>query len=203
MDFMPDQRAERFQWWMSIRDHIETEGPKFDLAPAEIAAAKACAANQVAKMEATNAAQAAIDGARAAEKSDTASNEQMIRGKIRNWKTLPGFPASGTEARLALKGKEPPFNPAAFKSVIRVTIFGNKIKLDFTKGRMNAVNVYGRLRGTAAWTKLGMDSASPFYDTRPLAQPGVPEVREYMVRGVLDDLETGQDSDIAFITFGG
>jgi hypothetical protein len=34
-------------------------------------------------------------------------------------------------------------------------------------------------------------------------QPGVPEVREYMLRGVIDDVEIGLDSDIQSITWGG
>ena len=47
------------------------------------------------------------------------------------------------------------------------------------------------------------DTEAPYYDTRPLAQPGVPEVREYKVRGMVADDEIGQSSDIVSLTFAG
>ena len=36
-----------------------------------------------------------------------------------------------------------------------------------------------------------------------LANPAVPEVREYMARGVVDDVEIGLDSDIIEVVFAG
>ena len=43
----------------------------------------------------------------------------------------------------------------------------------------------------------------PFLDETPLAQPGIPEQREYMARGVKGDDEIGQDSDIVTVTYAG
>lgn len=63
--------------------------------------------------------------------------------------------------------------------------------------------IYSRLSGAPEWTRLGMDSSSPYYDTRPLAVPGVAELREYLVRGIGADEEIGQDSNIVAIVFGG
>ena len=204
MDYIPTKRAERYLWWKNIRDSIDIEGPKFGLAAGDITAAKAVATNQCLKMEATDAAEAALEGARTTEKSVTTTNTAAIRGYVRNWKTLPGYPTSGSEGVLGLKGTETNApDPSSFKSTIKLSIDGNQIKLEFTKTGMDAVVVYGRLRGTLGWTKLGMDSSSPYYDTRPPAQPGVAEVREYMVRGLLNDEEVGLDSDIASIAFAG
>lgn len=204
MDYIPTKRAERYLWWKNVRDNIETEGPKFALAAADVTAAKAVATNQCLKMEATDAAESALEGARTTEKSVTTTNTAAIRGYVRNWKTLPGYPASGSEGVLGLKGSETNApDPSGFKSVIKLSLDGNLIKLEFTKTGVDAVVVYGRLRGTLGWAKLGTDSASPYYDTRPLASPGTPEVREYMVRGQLDDEEVGLDSDIVSIAFGG
>ncbi len=77
------------------------------------------------------------------------------------------------------------------------------IKISFTKKGVDAIAIYSRLRGTANWTKIGVDTTSPFDDTRGLAVAGVPEAREYMAHGVLHDAEIGVPSDIASITFGG
>ena len=63
--------------------------------------------------------------------------------------------------------------------------------------------VYCRLRGSTGWNKLGIDTSSPYYDTHPLATPGVAETREYMLRAILDDVEIGQPSDIISIVIGG
>ncbi len=44
---------------------------------------------------------------------------------------------------------------------------------------------------------------SLYIDGNPLFQAGVPEVREYMLRGVIADEEIGLDSDIQSIAWGG
>jgi len=48
-----------------------------------------------------------------------------------------------------------------------------------------------------------MDNFPPYDDTRALANPNVPEVREYMVRPVINDVEIGLPSDIVSAVFGG
>jgi hypothetical protein len=47
------------------------------------------------------------------------------------------------------------------------------------------------------------DPGSPKNDGRPLAAPGVPETREYMLRGLVKDDEIGLDSDVARIAWSG
>ena len=53
------------------------------------------------------------------------------------------------------------------------------------------------------WEKLAYNSSSPYNDTRPLAIAGIPENRKYRARGVINDTEIGQWSDILSVTFGG
>ena len=203
MDFIPNKRAQRYLWWKNLSDNITVEGPKFGLTGPEVTAAKAVADDMIAKMDATDAAQSALSGARESEKTATTADEAAIRAKVRNWKTLPGYAASGSEGVLKLKGTEAVFDPGSFKPALRISIEGGQIIVEFTKGGADAVVIYSRLRGTQGWTKLGVDTSSPYNDTRPLAQAGVPETREYMGRGYLDDEEIGLDSDIASIVFGG
>jgi hypothetical protein len=62
------------------------------------------------------------------------------------------------------------------------------------------VNVYMRVQGTSVWILLGRDTRSPYIDITPLAHPGTPEVREYRVRGVIDDVEIGNYSPTRQIT---
>jgi hypothetical protein len=122
---------------------------------------------------------------------------------VRNWKTLPGFASSGSEAVLQLKGAEVSFDPNSYKPVLKLSQEAGRIKVEFAKKGVDGLAIYSRLRGTAAWHKIGTDTASPCFDTGAQAQPGVPEVREYMARGFIQDEELGLDSDVASITFAG
>ncbi|MCB1091588.1 MAG: hypothetical protein KDL87_08655 [Verrucomicrobiae bacterium] len=200
MDWLPRKRTERLLWWRNLHDNIEVEGPKFGLAAGDITATKTLAAGQIAAMEATDAAKNALDGERASEAADSATNEAQIRANVRNWKTLPGYAASGSEGVLQLRGPESGFDPNTYKPVLKVSVVGGQIRVDFVKSDCDGVAIYCRLRGTPGWTRLGTDTYSPYYDTNPLANPAVPEVREYMGRGVIDDIEIGLDSDIVSLT---
>ena len=61
-----------------------------------------------------------------------------------------------------------------------------------------------RLKGQPAFKLIAArKSRFAFDDDTPLAQPGVPEVREYQMRGDKNDEEIGQPSDIISVTFAG
>lgn len=77
------------------------------------------------------------------------------------------------------------------------------MRIDWKKKGAQGVKVYGRKQGEPAWTQLGLDYFPPYFDTRPLTQPNVPEVREYKARGMMNDEDIGQDSDIVSVTFAG
>lgn len=203
MDFIPNKRTDNKAWWTTLRDKGTTELAKINLPAADIAAAVATATDQVAKMQATDDAESALAAARTVEKNAVTDNEAAIRLAVRNWKTNPAYASSGIEGSLSLKGAGTGFDPTTFKTVLKLSIVGGQIRVDFIKGKCDSVAIYSRLRGSQGWTKLGTDSSSPYYDTSPLAAPNVPETREYMGVGVLDDEEIGQPSDIVSIVFGG
>ena len=200
MDFISDKRTERYLWLKNLSLNIVAEAVKMGLTNAEALAIKALADTLITAMEETDAAQTVVDGKRAAEKQINTTNIAALRMKVRNMKTLPGYPASGSEGVLQLKGPVSDFDPSTYKPVLKVSIEGGNIRLDFTKKGVDAVAVRCRQRGTAAWTKIGTDSGSPYYDTAPLASPNMPEVREYMGMGVIDDIEIGLPSDIVSVT---
>ena len=203
MDFMPNKRSDKYLWWKNIHDTIEAQGPLFGLSVTEIANIKALAAAVIANMDATDDAKSALGGARAAETTTLGTNEAAIRMKIRNWKSTPGFTGSSSEGVLRVVGPVSSFDPLTFKPELKLSIVGGHIRVDFIKDECDSLAVYCRLRGTSTWTKLGLDTRSPYFDTNPLANPNVPEVREYMAMGVIDDIEIGLPSDIVSIVFGG
>lgn len=203
MDFIPNKRAENKAWWTNLKDNGTVELAKIGLPAGDITAAVATATDQVAKMQATDDAETALAAARTMEKAATQSNEAATRLAVRNWKTNPAYASSGIEGSLKLKGAGDGFDPSTFKTVLKLSIVGGQIRVDFTKEKCDSVAIYCRLRGTQGWTKLGTDSRSPYYDTAPLANPSVPETREYLGMGVIDDIEIGLPSDIVSIVFGG
>ena len=203
MDFMPPKRSDRYLWYKNLSGNVVAEAVKFGGVAGDATAMKAQADAIIAKMDATDAAAAALDAARQTEEGLEKTNGALIRAKVRNWKTLPGWAASGSEAVLHLKGAAINFDPNTYKPVLKVTVEADVVKLTFTKKGVDGVAIYTRLRGTAAWRLLKVDTVSPYYDNSPLAQAGVAEKREYMGRGVLHDQEIGVDSDIVSVTFGG
>lgn len=203
MDYIPNRRNDRKAWWQNFEDEIDEEGPKLPITPAEISADKAVATNVLSFMAATEAAQSALDAARAAERTAEASALAYIRNAVRGYKTRPNYATSGVEGKLRLKGSESGFDPATFKPKLDPSVIGTQVKVKFTKGECDSVEIYGRLRGQTGWTRLGLDSASPYFDTRPLANPPVPETREYMGIGVIDDIQVGVPSDIVSVAFTG
>lgn len=90
--------------------------------------------------------------------------------------------------------------PDTVKPKLALSVAGGKVRVDWTRGKLDGVNVYNRRRGEAAWRLLDRDNHPPYVDSTPLAQPGVPEVREYRLMGVWSDQEVGQPSDVASIT---
>lgn len=203
MDFLPRKRSENKGWWQNLNAKLDEEAPKFGLPPAEVTAAKALASSALALLNATDDAESALAAARVSEKNGMPDIEQNVRAAIRHWKTLPLFPASGSEGALKLKGAASGFDPETHNLKVKLSLEGPKIRVDFTKGGFDAVAVYCRLRGSAGWTRLGTDAFSPYYDTNPLANPATPETREYQLRGMIDDEEVGPASDIVSIVFGG
>lgn len=201
-DYIPRSKGGRREWLQHLGNTITTEGPKFGLGAADIAVVTDATSAGIAAMDATVAADAALAAARQAEKDALAATFKLLRDIIGGWKEKNQFLPEHAQA-LRLVGSNPDFDADNFKPEFKVQIVGGEIRLDWKKKSADAVHVYSRLRGEATWKFLAMDTSSPYIDGRPLAQAGVPEVREYMLRGVVDDAEIGLDSDVKNVTWGG
>jgi len=104
---------------------------------------------------------------------------------------------------LGIIGAEDTFDEDAYKTELTAEVFPGYVRVSFVKGNVEAVNIYSCLKGETQWVLLAKDFHSPYNDTRPLADPTTPETREYVGRGVIDDEEIGQLSNIASAVFGG
>ena len=107
---------------------------------------------------------------------------------------------------LGIIGDETSFDENTFKTTLKGISLPGTNEISFTKKGVNGINVYSHPVGSTdpnVWEKLAFDSSSPYNDTRALAVAGVPENRKYRARGVINDVEIGQWSDILSVTFNG
>jgi len=201
-DFIPPAKGDYRAWLLNLKTQITTQGPLFTLPAGEVTATTGACTAQIALADAAVAAASALKSALQAEADGKKTTNALLRNKISDWKQMPLFtPAIAQELRVI--GAAAAFDPGAYKPDFKVKIAGGEIRLDWVKKGADAVHIYGRLRGQPGWTLLGMDTSSPYIDGRPLAQANVPETREYKLRGVVQDVEIGLDSDILSITWGG
>jgi hypothetical protein len=203
MDYISYRRADRKEFYQNLSDNIAVEGPKFGLTVLQCTDTKSVVDAILASMGVTDTAQNGLDSAKDLEQQSETANQALLRANVRNWKTLPGYAASGSEAVLRLKGAAVAFDPNTFKPKLKATVKPGEVVIGFEKGGADGVVIYCRIRGTLPWRKLAIDMNAPYNDTAPLATPNIPEVREYMARGILNDVEIGLESDIVTATFAG
>jgi hypothetical protein len=202
-DYIPPKRNDRYRFYKNISSNVVGEAVKFNAAAGDATAVKAIADNIIAKMEATDTASDALDAARLLENGAETAGLPQLRAKFRNWKTLPGWAASGSEGVLELAGPSTTFDPNSYQTTLTATLVPGGVKLTFPKKGVEGVALYMRIVGTTNWVKIGSANHSPFTDHTPLAHAGVPETREYMARGLVNDAEIGTDSSAVSVTFAG
>lgn len=126
-----------------------------------------------------------------------------IQRIIDRLRAAPGFTDEHAKALMAVPPRSQAIALASYKPVIRGIFTGNKVRLQWTRGSLDGIHVYGRKQGETAWQLLGRDNRPPYDDPRPLPPNTTLEVREYRVIGVVQDEEVGQPSDIVTVALTG
>lgn len=202
-DYIPNKRDQRRAWLQNISVKAAAQVVAGGGTAAAATSLTTAADAILAAYDATDSAKTSYDGAKAVEADTENTQLANIRALFTTLKVLPTWKSSGADAQLQSSAATTEMDPGTYKPVITVEIKGGLITLGFKKKGVDALALYGRLRGTLGWTKLGIDTSSPYIDGRPLAVPGVAEIREYMARGMIGDEEIGLESDIVSLTYGG
>ncbi|HLG34394.1 MAG TPA: hypothetical protein VI757_05890 [Bacteroidia bacterium] len=79
--------------------------------------------------------------------------------------------------------------------ISKITVLMTMVILDWVKGRMQGVIIYGSYDGIT-WTEIGRDFKSPFEDMRSNRTPGTAEIRYYKMRYMKDDKAIGLETDV-------
>jgi hypothetical protein len=201
-DFIPKARGDYRAWLNNLKNQITTIGPTLGLTAPQVTAIQATCTAQIALIDAITAAETALQAAQEAEATGRQTTNAALRESIGDWKRLPAW-TNAIAASLQAAATSTPFDPNTYKPEFKVSLVAGEIRFDFKKKGADAVAIYARLAGQTTWIKIGTDTSSPYIDGRPLATPGVPETREYMLRGMIKDDEIGIDSDVARIAWSG
>jgi len=136
-----------------------------------------------------------------AQQSTNAQNELIAAIKIdalRELNRIQGetnFDEADMEALGARVDRVPPDLTTVKPVISRVTTMMDKVVLDWIKGRMEGVIIYGSFNGTS-WTEIGRDLKSPYEDSRHNQQAGTAETRHYKMRYMKNDQPIGMESDV-------
>jgi hypothetical protein len=202
-DFIPPGDDARKTWATNFKHKLITQGPTVGLALPDIAAAgnkcDAIIGRIDLKTAKKNEWQASVTDAQVGNAADFGD----LRSTIAAFKTNSGYTdAIGQD--LGVVGPADLFDPDTYQGELKdltLTAPGTvRVRFGKAGGNVDAVHVYMRRQGTSQWIFLARDSQSPYFDTTPLAESGKPEIREYRVRGVIDDEEIGDYSATLQIT---
>jgi hypothetical protein len=202
-DFIPPADDSRKTWATAFKDKLIANGPAVGLTLPEITAAGLLCDAIIGRVDDKNAKKNAWQSSVAAANTGNAADFAALRSTIARIKTNAGY-TEAIGADLGIIGSADTFDPNTYKAELKELILSapGQVTVLFGKarGRIDGVNVYSRIQGTAAWKFLARDTQSPYVDTTPLAEAGKPEIREYRIRGVIDDQKIGDYSDTQQIT---
>lgn len=202
-DFIPPGDDARKTWCTTLRNKIAALGATLGLTPAQITAIQDKSDAIIGRIDEKAAKKNEWRASIAAAETGNAADFTDLRQIIAGIRTLATYtPAIGEE--LGFIGPDDTFDPSTYKAELRGLVLSapSQVTVSFgkAKGKIDGVNIYSRVQGTAEWIFKARDTQSPYIDTTPLQEAGKPEIREYRLRAVIDDVEIGDYSDTQQIT---
>ena len=125
-----------------------------------------------------------------------------LRPIVRRAKTNANYTDTIGEI-LGIIGADTPIDPATIQPEISVNAHMSEVSIRINRKGAQSVDLFVRIMGQANWTRLTRVTRASYVDTRPLAQPGVPEIREYMAQGFIGDTSVGLPSQSKAVIFTG
>ncbi len=202
-DFIPKAIALILAWVANFKTQLTTYAPTLNLSTQQVTDMSASCDKITQAINDTTQKLHDYEVSKNLRDSIVAEELQKMRASANLFKLNPAYTDGIGQAFDIISTPDTPVDPQTFKSEISLSLGHGFVAVKFTKKGVEGVNVYCRLKGEANWTLLSLAMHSPYNDNRPLANPAVPENREYMIIGVLNDMEIGVPSDIASITFAG
>jgi hypothetical protein len=199
--FIPRTEPERSKWFDNYIQTLPEFGPLTGMSPEDITAKL----DRVRKQQSltADAKQKTIEKENATKLKnvnlETLLNE--IKQDVDHMKTHPGWTPE-MSARMQTDSIRVRKDLNGYQPEVTLSQNGNLVQIDYTKYGASGAHIYRKLPGETVMTMIGRSTDSTFTDPLPLAVPGVPELRQYMVILLIKDEETGLPSKTMTIVLG-
>ena len=200
-DWFPQQRDEKRAW---CQNYLTTVGPIALQLGLDATPSTAGATNWLTADEAETKAHATYTGTVKALQQQTPLSADAIRAFIRLLKATPGVTPEMLAALHAVGAEtDPTGHRDAQQPTLTLSFSGGHVVIKFTKHGHQGILLDSRLDDETTWTRLGLDTHSPYIDTRPNRVPGQPETRHYRAYYADRDQPVGEVSAVFSIAVGG
>ena len=202
-NIIPDSHANRLEFFKNLQTEIAANASAASLSASTVTGYNSVLDPLITSYQTLVDAETAAQSAGADAAQLYRRSHQALLGVINELKGNTKVTA-GMRTDMRIAGGTTAHDPNTIKPRLKVQAQTGSVVITGSKDYAQLVNIYSRVVGTAAWTLIGARRKKfPFEDQTPLKVAGVPEQREYMARGVIDDNEVGQPSDIVTVLFGG
>jgi len=185
-------------WMINFEEKLPTYSKILGLSDETVENAQAYTHEIRRAVQHSRQAKAAAAAALAAIPVSEAKYLPPLRGVIQKLKTSFAYTdIIGSDLRI--NGADVLMEMGYFKPLLAGELVAGNVILKFNKRGVDGVNIYTRLAGESKWKRLCYDTNSPYIDNRKRQGPGAYESIEYMCRGVINDDEIGQQSNVISI----
>ena len=176
-DWVPNRLADKVSLYTDIKQNAGTVGKELGL---DSTAAVEAADNWLATFAEMETTRTTAEGAAKTFQKQNKPSEDAVRGFVKQVKANPQV----TPAQLALlhasgSATRPQDRVAALAPVLELHQEGGHVVVKFGKHGHQGILLYGRRDPETEWSLLGLDTISPYHDTRPNVVPGQAETRHY------------------------
>jgi len=201
-DCIPTQRGgARLDWLLNYRDKIAAYVGFLGLNPKEVSEVCGEIESCVAARGNISQLRNRVHDAWVSQRHREKSLEERIRTQVVSAKSIAMF-TEEIRRQLWIDDGTTPFDPDTSQPSFHLMVEAGAVRVYFEKGQFDAVNIYCRISGQPAWRFIARDTNSPYLDCSPPAAGDTAEIREYVLRGVIDDLEIGKVSAVQLVNCG-
>ncbi|HLG35295.1 MAG TPA: hypothetical protein VI757_10470 [Bacteroidia bacterium] len=201
-DYVPRRESRLIIWGKTFKSKLAQIGASLGVTPGEITEIETAVDDMEEAIKQNNLAQIAAQVKRREKDATKKKSLAKIRRTVKRMKTHTNW-APNISAGFGTEAVDQKVDKDNFKPVLRGRALRGFVKIQYTKKGVDGMNIYSQYPGDTEWTFLRFDSRSPYPDTRPLRQPGVPEERLYSAIAVMHDKQIGQRSDTLSVVFAG
>ena len=196
-DYFPKQDAELRSWCENYRKTLPDFAAQLDLTPQEIADQQQWCDEIMQKITAVRAAKRQLKVLIESKDWLKKKNMDKLRKSVRQLKANDNYDTmTGTKLGV-LGGRKYMPDKTLYRPKFKIAVVGSYVRIDYKKKGVDGMEIFREIPGHEDWRSIGADYHSPFIDNEPEKIKGVPEIRRYRIRALVDDKPFGATSETA------